>query len=281
MTDSSVHQASRDADAILSIRDLNVGIPDASGRDVPILRHIDIDVPAGRILGVVGESGAGKSMLMRAVMGILPARAHRSWTSISFDGEDLTDGFERRRLPISMVFQEPMSSFDPVRRLGYSLVEVARRFHRVDGARGTALSVEALASVGIEDPARMMRQYPHQLSGGMLQRAMIAMALLADPRMLVADEPTTALDATTQAQILALLADVQRRRQVTMIVVTHDLGVVAALCDDVAVMRHGLIIERGSVDEVFAHPQDDYTRMLLDSVPTLDEGYRTMGRERR
>lgn len=281
MTDPTAKPTPQDAPAILSIRDLTVRIPDAAGRDVPILQHIDLDVPAGRILGVVGESGAGKSMLMRSVMDILPSRARRSWASIRFDGEDLTDGFERRRLPISMVFQEPMSSFDPVRRLEYSLIEVARRFHRVDKAHGAALALDALASVGIEDPKRMMRQYPHQLSGGMLQRAMIAMALLADPRMLVADEPTTALDATTQAQILALLADVQRRQQVTMIVVTHDLGVVAALCDDVAVMRHGRIIERGSVDRVFGDPQDDYTRMLLDSVPDLEHGYRTLGKESR
>lgn len=266
--------------SILSIRSLTVDIPNAAGVATRILDDISIDVPQGRTLGVVGESGAGKSMLMRAVMGILPARARRSWDAVSFDGEDITEGFDRRLLPVSMVFQEPMSSFDPVRRLGYSLVEVARRFHNVGRPEGRTLAERSLASVGIEDPKRMMGQYPHQLSGGMLQRAMIAMALLAEPRVLVADEPTTALDATTQAQILALLADVQRRRHITMIVVTHDLGVVAALCDDVVVMRHGRIIERGTVDDVFAHPQNDYTAMLLDSVPDLEHGYRTIGGER-
>jgi ABC-type dipeptide/oligopeptide/nickel transport system ATPase component len=254
---------------LLQIRDLSVNLPAPAGR-VRVLEGIDIDVPHGEVVGVVGESGSGKTMLLRSIMDILPDRAHRSW-SIAFDGDDATARFGAERLPVAMVFQDPMTSFDPLVKIGAHLVEVVRRFRGGSRAQARVAALEALAAVRIPQPERVFGQYPHELSGGMRQRVMVAMALLAEPRLLVADEPTTALDATIQMELLALLRRLQSERDLTVLVVTHDLGVVAALCDRVVVMKDGRIVERGTVDDVFARPQHEYTRTLLAAAPGRGE----------
>ncbi len=254
-------------DVLLGVDGLVVDLPGRTGGQVRVLDDVSFDVPRGRVVGIVGESGSGKTMLLRALMGILPAGADRRWRSVLLDGEDVTATLGRRRLPAAMVFQDPMTSFNPLVRIGAHLTEVAQRFQRVGRREATALAREALVAVRIPDPDRVLAQYPHELSGGMRQRAMIAMALLARPELLLADEPTTALDATIQAQILALLRTLQAERALTVLIVTHDLGVVAAVCDDVLVMKDGRIVESGDVDSVFREPQHPYTRELLDAAP--------------
>lgn len=250
--------------ALLRVDELTVELPARGGTgSVRILDSQSLEVERGTILGIVGESGSGKTMLLRAIMGILPDGATRRW-SAAFDGAPIDD---KRRPPVAMVFQDPMTSFNPLARIGTHLVEVARRHRKASRAEARRLAVEALAAVRVPDPQRVFGRYPHELSGGLRQRAMIAMSLLADPRLLLADEPTTALDATVQAEILALLRQLQRERDLTIVVVTHDLGVVAALCDTVAVMKDGEIVERGAVDEVFAAPRHPYTQTLLDAAP--------------
>jgi len=253
------------SDALLSVDGLDVDLPGRTGGRVTVLDDVSFDVPRGRVVGIVGESGSGKTMLLRALMGILPEGANREWRRVLLDGEDVTSS--RRRLPAAMVFQDPMTSFNPLVRIGAHLTEVAQRFQKVGRRQATALAREALAAVRIPEPDRVLSRYPHELSGGMRQRAMIAMALLAQPELLLADEPTTALDATIQAQILALLRTLQAERSLTVLIVTHDLGVVAAVCDDVLVMKDGRIVESGQVDRVFREPQHPYTKELLDAAP--------------
>lgn len=258
-------------ESILSITDLNVAITPAQGEPFGVLQDVSLSIARGTTLGIVGESGSGKTMLLRAIMDLLPPRATRTWSEIQFDGVDVTDAFGRERLPISMVFQDPLTSFDPLRRIGAHLTEVVTRFQGVWGREARARAAVALAQVGLPDPERVLRQYPHELSGGMRQRVMIAMTLLSEPELIVADEPTTALDATIQAQILALFAALQRERGLTIMVVTHDLGVVAALCDRVIVMQAGRVVESGTVARVFEDPQDPYTRELLAALPEWQE----------
>ncbi|WP_040166390.1 ABC transporter ATP-binding protein [Microbacterium gorillae] len=258
------------SEPMLAVRGLDVDIVPPKGEPIPILRDVDLAVERGTVMGVVGESGSGKTMLLRALMRILPDRAKRDWHQVIFDGADVTERFDRERLPLAMVFQDPLTSFNPLRRIGGHLTEVIARFQHVRGGEAQARAVAALTDVGIPDPERVMRQYPHQLSGGMRQRAMIAMALLAEPEVLVADEPTTALDATIQAQILALLHRLQVQRGLTVVIVTHDLGVVAALCDRVTVMKDGRVVETGAVADVFADPQQEYTRTLLAAIPAAE-----------
>jgi ABC-type dipeptide/oligopeptide/nickel transport system ATPase component len=255
------------ADVLLGVDGLDVDLPGRTGGSVRVLDDVSFEVPRGRVVGIVGESGSGKTMLLRALMGILPDGARREWRRVLLDGEDITASVPRRRLPAAMVFQDPMTSFNPLVRIGAHLTEVAQRFQRVGRRRATALAREALVAVRIPDPDRVLARYPHELSGGMRQRAMIAMALLAQPEILLADEPTTALDATIQAQTLALLRTLQTERSLTVLIVTHDLGVVAAVCDDVLVMKDGRIVESGDVDRVFREPQHPYTRELLDAAP--------------
>ncbi len=256
--------------ALLRIDGLTVDLPARRDGGAGALRVLDgqtLEVERGGILGIVGESGSGKTMLLRAIMGILPVGATRTWDA-HFDGRPVAAG---ERLPAAMVFQDPMTSFNPLARIGAHLVEVAQRHRRVSRAEAKRLAIDALGAVRVPDPERVFGRYPHELSGGLRQRAMIAMSLLADPQLLLADEPTTALDATVQAEILALLRQLQRERDLTIVVVTHDLGVVAALCDDVAVMKDGAIVERGRVDDVFSGPQHPYTASLLAAAPDRGE----------
>lgn len=254
-------------DVLLRVDGLHVDLPGRTGGRVTVLDDVSFEVPRGRVVGIVGESGSGKTMLLRALMGILPDGAARRWDHVELDGRDVTETLPRHRLPAAMVFQDPMTSFNPLVRIGGHLTEVARRFQKAGRREATALAREALAAVRIPDPDRVLSRYPHELSGGMRQRAMIAMALLARPELLLADEPTTALDATIQAQILALLRTLQAERALTVLIVTHDLGVVAAVCDDVLVMKDGRIVEAGDVERVFRAPQHPYTRELLDAAP--------------
>ena len=254
-------------EVLLRVEGLDVDLPGRTGGRVRVLDDVSFEVPRGRVVGIVGESGSGKTMLLRSLLGILPEGATREWRRVVLDGRDITAAASNERMPAAMVFQDPMTSFNPLVRIGAHLTEVARRFQRVGRSQATALAREALVAVRIPDPDRVLSRYPHELSGGMRQRAMIAMALLAQPELLLADEPTTALDATIQAQILALLRALQAERALTVLLVTHDLAVVAAVCDDVLVMKDGRIVESGDVDRVFREPRHPYTRELLDAAP--------------
>ena len=278
---------------VLRVAGLSVDIPHRDGVAIRVLHEVDFTVGRGEIVGVVGESGSGKTMLMRAVMGILPERAIRTWSACELDGVDrrvrVSDlrgrkpeapsvpGGGNGRLPASMIFQDPMTSLNPVRRIGYHLIEVIRRFQGVTGRRAKQAAIEALDQVGINDPPRRYRQYPHELSGGMRQRVMIAMALLAKPALLIADEPTTALDVTVQAQILDLIADLRRDSGLAVALVTHDLGVVAGTCDRVAVMCQGRVVEEGTADEVFYTARHPYTVALLAAVPGTESAGTQLG----
>jgi peptide/nickel transport system ATP-binding protein len=236
--------------------------------------HVDLRLEAGRTLGIVGESGCGKTMLSRAILQLVPRRA-RSGGRVLFDGQELT-GLDReslRRLrgrSIAVVFQDPMAALNPVLTIGRQIVETLREHLTIDAAAATRRAVELLAEVGIPGPDQRLRQYPHQLSGGMRQRVAIAIALSCGPRLLIADEPTTALDVTVQAQILDLLAREQQRREMAMILITHDLGIVAGRTDEVAVMYAGRIVERAPTRRLFKAMRMPYTEALLATIPKLD-----------
>ena len=246
------------------IRGLSVEI---AGR--PVLRQVDLDLPRGRAVGLVGESGSGKTTLALAVLGLLPANAGLPRGAIEFDGVELTGlpEAERRRWRgrrIAMVFQDPLSALNPVFSVGTQLVDVQKATRpEVPAAARRALAVEMLGRVGVPDPEIRFAAYPHELSGGMRQRAMIAMALLCQPDLLIADEPTTALDATIGAQILRLLAELKAELRSTILFISHSLGLVAELCDEVAVMYGGEVVEHAPADALFAAPRHPYTRALL------------------
>jgi len=236
---------------------------------------VDLELRRGRTLGVVGESGSGKSVTALSIMRLVdpPGWVDRD-SKVVFDGRDLGSLSEHqmeavRGNDISMIFQEPMTSLNPVFTIGDQITE-AIRVHRRVGARGALdRAVEMLELVGIPEARRRVRDYPHQLSGGMRQRVMIAMALSCDPKLLIADEPTTALDVTIQAQILELMKDLRDRLDMSIMLITHDLGVVAEMADDVVVMYAGRVVERGPVADVFGSPQHPYTEALLHSIPLL------------
>jgi peptide/nickel transport system ATP-binding protein len=255
---------------VLRIRDLSVGV--AAGASV--LRQVSLDVQAGETVCVVGESGSGKSVTALSVMGLLPAGLQRAGGSIRLDGEELTAaGPERlRRLRASrmaMVFQEPMTALNPVQTVGWQVEEVLR-IHGVGSARERRARVlDMLREVQLPDPEQLHDAYPHQLSGGQRQRIVICMALVLQPRLLIADEPTTALDVTTQQQILTLMRELQRRRGTALLFITHDFGVVAELADRIVVMKDGAVVETGARDDLLQAPREPYTRELVASVPSL------------
>ena len=260
---------------ILDITGLEVSFPTADGT-VSAVRGVDLALQSGQVLGVVGESGSGKTVTMLAVLGLLPATAEVTG-SVRFKGRELLGlaPAELRKLRgarVAMIFQDPKTSLNPVQTIGHQIVE-GIRIHHPDVSRKDAAkrAVELLALVGIPQPDRRARDYPHQFSGGMCQRAMIAMAVANDPDILVADEPTTALDVTIQAQILDLLRDIRREKGVSVIIISHDLGVVAGLADEVAVMYAGRVVECGSVDDVYERPRHPYTQGLLASIPRLTD----------
>ena len=236
---------------------------------------VDFKLAAGRTLGVVGESGSGKSVTALSIMRLIDRPGSiQEGSKILFDGRDLAKLDEKalqriRGSEISMVFQEPMTSLNPVYKVGEQIAESVRLHLNLGSREARNRAVEMLGLVGIPDPARRADDYPHQLSGGMRQRVMIAMALACNPKLVIADEPTTALDVTIQAQILDLLASLQEQLEMSILLITHDLGVVAELCDDVVVMYAGKVVERGTVERVFTSPQHPYTEALLQSIPML------------
>jgi peptide/nickel transport system ATP-binding protein len=259
--------------ALLSIEDVVVELPTSRG-NLRAVDHVDLALGAGQTLGIVGESGCGKTMLSRAILLLLPKKAKLSGRVI-FDGQDLVrlkaEALRRLRArSIAVVFQDPMTSLNPVLTIGTQLVETLQEHLELDAAAARRRSVELLAAVGIPAAEQRLAQYPHQLSGGMRQRVAIAIALSCEPKLLIADEPTTALDVTIQAQILDLLAREQRRRHMAMILITHDLGVVAGRADEVAVMYAGRVVERAPTRALFKNMQMPYTAALLAAIPKLE-----------
>jgi len=264
------------AEPLLSVSDLRVGFATEGGL-VQAVDGVSFELAPGEVLAIVGESGSGKSVTAQTVVGLTRSANARIEGSIRLGGAELTEAGERelqavRGERVGMVFQDPMTSFNPVYRIGRQLTE-ALLAHRPEatGAEARARAVELLGSVGLPGPERQVDRYPHELSGGMRQRAMIAMALMLEPQILIADEPTTALDVTIQAQILELLRRLNRERSLATILITHDFGVVAEIADRVLVMHEGRIVERGDLDRVFYSPADPYTRKLLGAVVRLDQ----------
>jgi oligopeptide transport system ATP-binding protein len=265
--------------ALLSIKNLSVCFHTYAGT-VQAVRDVSLSLEKGEILGIVGESGCGKSVTANAVMGLIPSPPGEiAGGSILFDGMDITRLDEAglqdlRGNAISMIFQDPMTSLNPVLTIGTQLTECFRIHQTITDEAATNRAVEMLEMVGISSARTRLRQYPHQLSGGMRQRVMIAMALAMNPRILLADEPTTALDVTIQAQITELLQKLNRELDTSIILISHDLGVVAGMCHRVIVMYAGQIVEEALVGELFAKPRHPYTLGLLQSIPRLD-GHRS------
>ncbi|MEV6509891.1 dipeptide/oligopeptide/nickel ABC transporter permease/ATP-binding protein [Streptomyces sp. NPDC051642] len=268
------------SDRLLTVEDLRVSYPKpgrsgGSDGDKIVVDGVSLTVERGEVLGLVGESGSGKSQTAFAVLGLLPNEAEVTADQMSFAGKELL-GVSRAALNalrgrgIGYVPQEPMSNLDPCFRIGSQLVEPMRKHLAISKGEARTRALELLARVGIPDPERVFKSYPHQVSGGMAQRVLIAGAVSCDPQLLIADEPTTALDVTVQAEVLDLMRSLQQEREMGMILVTHDFGVVADICDRVAVMQTGRIVETAPVEKIFASPEHAYTRMLLDS--TLEGG---------
>ncbi len=265
---------------LLSIRDLAVGFQTDSG----LLRAVDgisFDVPRGRTVGVVGESGCGKSVTAFSIMRLLPQPHGKILAGqILFDGRDLVQATPAemgtiRAARIGMVFQEPLSALNPVHTIGRQLAEIYLLHKTKDKREALRLAVDMLRRVGLPSPEVRVGEYPHQLSGGMRQRVVIAMALACHPDLLIADEPTTALDVTVQAQILALLRELRAEMGMAVLLITHDLGVIAEQCDEVVVMYAGRIAEQGTVEQIFDRPTHPYTRGLLASIPRLEHPRKT------
>ena len=245
---------------IVELKNLTVNYKPNKEVDKQLIHGIDINFRKGQITGVVGESGSGKSILMRSIMSILPNNIFDKNDKFNFDGKEVKKG---EKLPISMIFQNPMTSLDPVRTIGFHLIEVIERFQNKSKEEAKKLAIEQLEKVGILNAPLRMEQYPHELSGGMRQRILIAMALLANPKLLVADEPTTALDVTVQAQILSLIKKLQKETELSVALVSHDFGVIAGMCDYVYIMYRGRVVEKGNVEEIFSNAQHPYTKQLL------------------
>jgi oligopeptide/dipeptide ABC transporter ATP-binding protein len=258
------------ADALLAIDRLSVAFASAAG-PLRALREVSLSVPKGRIVGLVGESGCGKSTLINAVLGLLAANGRVTGGRILFDGQDLLTlgepGMQRLRGDrISVVFQDPMTALNPVLSIGAQMTAIQYRARRSAGEKRQRAAA-MLAKVGIPDAARRLGQYPHEFSGGMRQRICIAMALMAEPDLLIADEPTTALDATLEVQVINLIRNLQRDFHCSILFISHHLGVIAELCDEVVVMYAGEVVEQGAVRDLFRRPAHPYTRKLLQCDP--------------
>jgi len=260
--------------SLLEITDLSVRFSTDDG-EVEALDKVSFGINRGQTVGVVGESGCGKSVTAYSIMRLLPQPMSMITNgSIIFQGKNLLDlGTEEmqgiRGNEIGMIFQEPMNALNPVQKIGNQLTEVFHLHQEMDDHQAWSESVGMLESVGIPSPENRMHEYPHQLSGGMRQRVVIAMALACKPKIIIADEPTTALDVTVQAQILDLLHNLQKENGCSILLITHDLGVIAENCDEVCVMYAGRVVERGSTEKIFASPHHAYTQDLLDSIPKL------------
>ena len=243
----------------------NLTIHTKKGKQSQVLvKDVSISVPKGTILGIVGESGSGKSLTVKSMMGIAPKEVQVAYDRLELEGRSLSD---YEHLPMAMIFQDPMTSLNPLRKIGYHLEEIIERFSPgLSAQERQEKMLDILSKVGIPNPLQRLNQYPFEFSGGMRQRILIAMALLAEPRVLIADEPTTALDVTIQAQILALIKGLQESLGLTVIIVSHDFGVIAGLCDQVKVMRSGQVVEEGTVDDIFDNPLHPYTQELLQAA---------------
>ncbi len=264
--------------ALLIIRNLTVTF-DTSAGPFKAVDGIDMQIAPREVLAIVGESGSGKSVAMLAVMGLLPPTATVTADEMSFNGQDLLTmpAAEKRRIigrEISMIFQEPMASLNPCFTVGYQLQEVLRQHLGLSRAGAHARAVDLFTAVGIPDPADRLQSYPHQMSGGQCQRVMIAIAIACNPKLLIADEPTTALDVTIQKQILDLLCDLQEKHGMALIMITHDMGVVAETADRVIVQYKGRKMEEADVLSLFQSPQNAYTRALLSALPENATGKR-------
>ena len=261
-------------DPILSVKDLHVRFAVKGGKSAHAVRGLEFEVARGETLAIVGESGSGKSVSAMALLGLLPDTATVEGEA-TFEGQNLLTMNEKqlrkvRGNRISMIFQDPMTAFNPVFTIGDQIGEIMKVHNTVPKAERKERAAELLAMVGVPEPRRRVDQYPHEFSGGMRQRAMIAMAIANDPELLIADEPTTALDVTIQAQVMEVLADIQERVGAAMLLITHDLGLVAGTADRVQVMYGGRVFERGPVRQVFYQPSNPYTRGLLSSLPRVD-----------
>ena len=259
---------------LLEVKDLDVGFDTPDG-EVNAVNKLNFSIEAGDTLAIVGESGSGKTQTVMSIMGLLAENGHVSGQAL-FKGEDLlqmntAELNTHRGREIAMIFQDPMTSLNPYLRIEKQMIEVVRHHQGLNKTEARAQAVEMLRAVRIPDPERRMRQYPHQFSGGMQQRVMVAMGLLCEPDLLIADEPTTALDVTVQAQITHLMNVLRQKSNTAIILITHDLGVVAGLCDRVLVMYAGEAVECGSVEQIYYDPKHPYTQGLLKSVPRLDQ----------
>jgi peptide/nickel transport system ATP-binding protein len=256
-------------DPLLSVKDLLVTIGDA-----PVVDHMNFTIGAGETLALVGESGCGKSLTARAVMGLLPPIARRRAGTIELEGRDIAPLDEAGMAAIrgdvmSMIFQEPSASLNPLMTVGQQIIEALVTHRRTDRGTATKAALAMLEEVGIAEAAQRMRQYPFELSGGMCQRVMIAIALICRPRLLIADEPTTALDVTIQAQILALIKRLRQETGTGLLLITHDMGVVADMADRICVMYAGRVVEEGDVFALFRRQRHPYTKLLLKSLPSI------------
>ena len=263
------------SEPLLKVRDLRVTFQRQGQEAFEAVQGVSFDVHPGQTVGLVGESGCGKSVTSLAIMGLLPERGNKVSGTVDYEGTNLLDLSDqqmrdKRGKDIAMVFQDPLSSLNPVIPIGLQVTEVLERHRGMSRKAATPVARELLDRVGIPDPDRRLKDYPHQLSGGMRQRALIAIALACQPRLLIADEPTTALDVTIQAQILALLKELVEETGTALVMITHDLGVVAGLCDEVNVLYGGRIVERGDRHDLFAQPRHPYTNGLLASIPRMD-----------
>ena len=261
---------------LLSVRNLKTSFFTHVG-EVKAVRGISFDLNQGEVLGIVGESGSGKSVTSLSIMGLLQHPGRVVDGEIFFQDKDILSYSKRqmrrvRGKEIAMIFQDPMTSLNPVYTVGNQIVEMILEHEKMTKAQARERAIEMLRLVGIPSPEKRIHNYPHEFSGGMRQRAMIAMALACSPKLLIADEPTTTLDVTIQAQILNLIKELNHKLDMTTILITHDLGVVATLCDKVAVMYGGLIMEDASADDIFYHPQHPYTMGLIDSIPRVAGG---------
>lgn len=261
--------------ALLEVRNLQTSFFTDNG-EVRAVNGISFNLDHGKVLGIVGESGSGKSVTAYSIMQILaPTAVIKEGSSIKFDGEELVGKSEKamrhiRGGKISIIFQDPMTSLNPTYTIGHQLIEAILLHTKRTRKEAWERAVEMLKLVNVNEPEKRMKQYPYEFSGGMRQRVMIAMALACEPDILIADEPTTALDVTIQAQILDLMRDLQKKLGMAIILITHDLGVVAQMCDEVIVMYAGSICEQGTADEIFYNPKHEYTKGLMRSIPTAD-----------